>query len=277
METRNPHTDFPTGEAMSQDYLHTRTVLVTGAGSGIGQAICEHLAPHGCRLVLVGRRRERLQELADRLTREHGTSCHVLAIDLLDREATLAAVRGLPEEFRPVTVLVNNAGLALGLDALQDTDGTETDTVFDTNVRAALTLCRELVPAMITAGGGHVLNMGSIAGHQSYKGGGVYCASKAALLSLTRTLQIELADTPVRVTTIDPGMVQTGFSIVRFRGDAQRAAQVYKDVQPLTPADVADAAVWALSRPAHVQVAEMVLYPACQGSAHTIHRGEWRS
>lgn len=257
--------------------LASHTVLVTGAGSGIGLAIARALAPTGCRLVLAGRRQHLLQELADELTREHGTACHVWAVDLMDHARIPEGLASLPAHWLPVTVLVNNAGLAYGLETLEQTRQDETRTVFDTNVLAALALIRELVPGMLAAGRGHVLNLGSIAGHQPYRGGGVYCASKAALLSLTRTLQIELADTPVRVTTIDPGMVETDFSLVRFRGDAARAAQVYSNVTPLTPADVAEAAVWALTRPAHVQIAEMVIYPACQGSAHTIHRGEWRS
>lgn len=257
--------------------LASRTVLVTGAGSGIGLAIAEALAPLGCRLVLAGRRRALLEELAARLAREHASKCHVWPVDLMDPRGIREGLAALPADLLPVTVLVNNAGLAYGLETLENTDAQESETVFHTNVLAALGLIRELVPGMLAAGGGHVLNLGSIAGHQAYRGGGVYCASKAALLSLTRTLQIELADTPVRVSTIDPGMVQTDFSLVRFRGDAQRAAQVYQNLTPLTPADVAEAAVWALTRPAHVQIAEMVIYPTCQGSAHTIHRGDWRS
>ncbi|MCA9786357.1 MAG: SDR family NAD(P)-dependent oxidoreductase [Calditrichaeota bacterium] len=257
--------------------LNSQNALITGASSGIGMEIARQLAPRVARLVLSGRRREPLEALVGELESRHACRVLPMVVDLRDRDATLAALAGLPVEFRPLTVLVNNAGLALGFDALQDTNPEESDTVFDTNVRAVLTMCRALVPGMLEAGQGHVLNLGSIAGRQAYKGGSIYCATKAAVLSLTRTLQIELADTPVRVSTIDPGMVQTDFSLVRFRGDDQRAAAVYQNVQPLTPRDVAEAAVWALDRPAHVQIAEMVMYPTCQGSAHTIHRGDWRS
>ncbi len=256
--------------------LQNRTALITGASSGIGREIAFQLADLGCSLILGGRRRERLLLMEAELKDRFDVDCHLLDVDLRDREMLLRALGEIPSELRPVSLLVNNAGLALGLGSLCDSSAEEWETVLDTNLRASLCLCRQLIPPMVRQGFGHVVNIGSIAGRQPYRGGAVYCASKAALLSLTRTLQIELADTPVRVTTIDPGMVETEFSQVRFGGDEKAASAVYENMTPLTPEDIAESVRWALTRPAHVQVAEMVLFPTCQGSAHTIHRGDFR-
>lgn len=249
--------------------------LVTGASAGIGRATCRALAAQGWSVVAVARRLERLQELA-REQESTGGRCLPLALDVRDRDAVRAALAELPAEWASVDLLVNNAGLALGVDPLHRGDPAEWDTVFDTNVRALLGFVRAIVPGMVERGRGHVISIGSIAGRQTYPGGAVYCASKAAELALSRGLKLDLLDTPIRVTTIDPGLVETEFSTVRFRGDDARAKAVYGDIEALTPEDVADAVVWCASRPARVQVAEMVLFPACQGAAVHVHRGPWR-
>lgn len=246
--------------------------LVTGASAGIGREICRVLAGQGWELIALARRAARLEELAAEL-RAGGCRVLPLALDLQDRAALAALPEQLPAEWREVELLVNNAGLALGTDPLPTGDPADWERVLDTNVRALLALVRHFTPGMAARGRGHVVNIGSIAGRQPYPGGAVYCASKAAELALSRGLAMDLLATPVRVTTIDPGLVETEFSLVRFRGDEARARAVYQDIQALSPRDVAEAVGWAVSRPAHVQVAEMVLLPTCQASAYHVHRG----
>ncbi len=246
--------------------------LVTGASAGIGREICRVLAEQGLDIVAVARRTERLESLGGEI-RALGRRFLPLALDLTDRAALAALPDRLPAEWAEVDLLVNNAGLALGVDPLQAGNPAEWDQVLDTNVRALLTLIRHFVPGMVARGRGQVISLGSVAGRQPYPGGAVYCASKAAELALSRALAMDLVNTPVRVCSVDPGLVQTEFSVVRFHGDADRAAQVYQDIQPLTPRDVAEAVGWVASRPAHVQVSELVLLPTCQASAYHVHRG----
>lgn len=248
--------------------------LVTGASAGIGREICLVLAEQGWELIALARRGERVEALAEEI-RALGRRALPLALDLTDREAVAALPGRLPSDWAEVDLLVNNAGLALGVDPLQAGNPAEWDQVLDTNVRALLSLVRHFVPGMVERGRGQVINLGSVAGRQSYPGGAVYCASKAAELALSRSLAMDLVATPVRVCSVDPGLVETEFSQVRFRGDKARAAQVYQDIQPLTPRDVAEAVAWVASRPAHVQVSELVLLPTCQASAYHVHRGPW--
>jgi len=246
--------------------------LVTGASAGIGRACALALADHGYDLIVAARRRERLEALGADL-RARGRRVLPLALDLTDRPALAALPASLPAEWEAVDLLVNNAGLALGLEPIQAGDPAEWDRVLDTNLRALLLLTRGLLPGMLARRRGHVINIGSVAGRQAYPGGTVYCASKAAELAFSRGLAMDVVGTPLRVTTIDPGLVESEFSRVRFRGDAERARAVYADIEPLTPEDVADAVAWAATRPPRVQVAEMVLLPACQASAWHVHRG----
>lgn len=248
--------------------------LVTGASAGIGREICVALAEQGHDIIAVARRRERLERLAAEIAAQ-GRRVLPVELDLTDRQALAALPERLPAEWRDVDLLVNNAGLALGVDPLHKGDVADWDAVLDTNVRALLVLCRLFTPGMVERGRGQVINLGSIAGRQSYPGGAVYCASKAAELALSRSLAMDLAGTPVRVCSVDPGLVETEFSVVRFRGDEARAKAVYQDMQPLTPRDVAEAVAWVAGRPAHVQVSELVLMPACQASAYHVHRGPW--
>ncbi len=248
--------------------LTDRTVLVTGASSGIGRACAEAFARAGARLLLCARREDRLAELAASLDAE----VHAFALDVRDRAAVDAAVAGLPEGWAEVDVLVNNAGLAAGLGPLQEGDPDHWDRMLDTNVRGLLSVTRAVVPGMVARARGHVVNVGSLAGHETYPGGAVYCATKAAVDRITAGLRMDLLGSGVRVSTVDPGMVETEFSVTRFDGDAQRAAGVYRGMSPLTPEDVADAVVWVTDRPAHVQVAEMLLLPTDQAAATQVAR-----
>jgi 3-hydroxy acid dehydrogenase/malonic semialdehyde reductase len=248
--------------------------LVTGASAGIGREICVALAEQGHDIIAVARRQERLERLAAELG-ALGRRVLPVELDLTDRQALAALPERLPAGWREVDLLVNNAGLALGVDPVHKGDPADWDPVLDTNIRALLVLCRLFTPGMVARGRGQVINLGSIAGRQSYPGGAVYCASKAAELALSRALAMDLAGTPVRVCSVDPGLVETEFSVVRFRGDESRAKAVYQDMQPLTPRDVAEAVAWVAARPAHVQVSELVIMPACQASPYHVHRGPW--
>ena len=251
--------------------LNDKVVLVTGASAGIGEACAEAFAKEGCRLLLAARRRARLEELAGRLLAAHGTTTHLLELDVRDRPGVEAALAGLPAEWREIDILVNNAGLSRGLDRLQDGSHVDWEEMIDTNVKGLLWVSRAVLPGMVARDRGHVVNVGSIAGHQVYQGGNVYCATKFAVPALTRGLRLDLLGTMVRCSTVDPGMVQTEFSEVRFRGDRERAEKVYRNFPPLTPADVAEAIVWCTTRPPHVAVQEIVLMPQDQGAVYASH------
>ena len=239
------------------------TVLITGASSGIGEACARAFAARGARLVLAARRGERLEALAAELTAD----CLVLPLDVRDRAAVEQALADLAPPFADIDVLVNNAGLAAGLDPLPEGDVAHWDRMLDTNVRGVLNVTRPVVRGMVARGRGHVITIGSIAGREAYPGGAVYCASKAAVERLSEALRMDVLGTGVRVSTIDPGLVETEFSIVRFDGDVERADTVYEGLTPLTAEDVADAVRWVAERPEHVQVADMLLLPTDQASA----------
>lgn len=244
-----------------------KTAFITGASSGIGQATARALAQAGFALVIAGRRRERLDELARELA---AVPVHVLTFDVRDRTAVDAAVASLPAEFEHVDVLINNAGNAHGLAPIQDGDPADWDAMLDGNVKGLLYVSRAVLPRM--GEGGFLVNIGSIAGHEAYANGNVYCASKAAVAMLTRTMRLDLLPRGIRVAEVAPGMVETEFSEVRFKGDEQRAANVYKGVQPLTAADIADIIQFMVTRPPHVQIAEVIVFPAAQAAAATVRR-----
>lgn len=254
-----------------------KTILITGAGSGIGAACAMKFAAGGCRLILNGRNAEKLEATGNAARERHGAEVLLLPFDVRDRKAIADALRLLPEEWKEIDVLVNNAGLALGMDKESEGSLDDWETVIDTNVKGTLAMTRLIVPGMIRRGHGHVINIGSIAGDAAYPGGSVYCASKAAVKTLSDGLRIDLADTPVRVTCIKPGQVETNFSMVRFHGDRERADNVYKGYRPLAAEDIAGTVWFAASAPEHVQIAEMLVLPTCQATATVIHKQDLKT
>ncbi|MBZ5638162.1 MAG: SDR family NAD(P)-dependent oxidoreductase [Acidobacteriia bacterium] len=252
--------------------LGGKVVFITGASSGIGAACAQAFAREGAMLLLAARRAERIEAEAPALREAGAADVRVLRLDTRDAVAVEAAVAGLPAPFKDVEVLVNNAGLSRGLDKLHEGRLDDWNEMIDTNVKGLLHVDRAVVPLMVARGRGIVVHVGSIAGREVYPGGNVYCATKAAVRALTDGLRLDLLGTGVRVTTVDPGMVLTEFSDVRFHGDRARAATVYRGVTPLSGADVADAVVFAATRPDHVQIAEMVVLPTDQASVTSVHR-----
>jgi 3-hydroxy acid dehydrogenase / malonic semialdehyde reductase len=240
--------------------LHGWTALVTGASSGIGEACALSLSQAGARLVLVGRREDRLRTLASKLA----VPSHPLVLDVRSRPALEAALASLPEEFAAVDVLVNNAGLALGTDPAHEASLDDWETMIDTNCKGLVYLTHALLPGMVRRNRGHIVNLGSVAATYPYPGGNIYGATKAFLHQFSQNLKADLVGTRVRVTDVQPGMVETEFSQVRFRGDAQRASKVYEGMEPLTAADIADVVQWCVTRPAHVNINVVELMPADQ-------------
>jgi len=252
--------------------LMGRTILITGASSGIGEAMARLFAREGARLLLCARRTDRLEGLAEELKASHETESHVFHLDVSDRDQVAMAFRSLPEEWSAIDVLVNNAGLSRGLDPVQDGALDDWDEMVRTNLSGLLYVTRHVVPGMIRRGKGDVLNIISTSGHEVYAGAAVYCATKHAAEAFTRGLRMDLVNTPVRVMSVSPGMTETEFSLVRFHGDRERAERVYDGMVPLAARDVADAVLFALTRPAHVQVGEIVLWPAAQASSTMVAR-----
>ena len=249
-----------------------KTVLITGATSGIGAACARKFAGAGYRVIITGRRPEQLAAMADELEKDHGVEVLTLCFDVRDGEAVRQKLESLPDSWRDIDVLINNAGLALGLEPEYAGDFTDWDTMIDTNIKGLLYMTRLVVPGMVERLKGHVINIGSVAGDAAYAGGAVYCATKAAVKVLTDGLRIDLAHTPVRVTNLKPGLVETNFSNVRFHGDTERASNVYKGIQPLTGDDIADVALYAAQAPAHVQIAEVLILATHQASGSVISR-----
>ncbi len=252
--------------------LENRTVLITGASAGIGAACAAALAVEGARLILAARRRDRLVALAEGLEQGHGSAVHVLELDVRRRESVNASIESLPAEWAAIDILVNNAGLSRGLDPLHKGAHQDWDEMIDTNIKGLLWVDRAVIPGMVRRERGHVIHIGSIAGRQTYPSGNVYCATKHAVRALTDGLRLDLAGTGVRVTSIDPGLVHTEFSTVRFHGDRKRADGVYRGMTPLTGDDVAQAVVFAATRPPHVTVGDLLLLPTDQASANLVHR-----
>lgn len=248
-----------------------KVVLITGATSGIGLACAKKFAENGDRLILTGRNEERLSEIRKDLTDE-GIDVLTLVFDVRNREETKRQLSELPKEWQDIDVLVNNAGLALGLDPEQNGDMDDWDTMIDTNIKGLLTMTRLVVPGMVKRNRGHIINVGSIAGDAAYAGGNVYCATKAAVKAITDGLRIDVAHTAIRVTNLKPGLVETNFSNTRFHGDTDRAAKVYEGIKPLTGDDIADVAVFAANAPEHVQIAEVTILATHQASVSVIKR-----
>ncbi|MCG9892595.1 MAG: SDR family oxidoreductase [Thermosynechococcaceae cyanobacterium MS004] len=249
-----------------------RTVLITGASSGIGEACAFAFAEAGARLILTARRSQRLEALKTQLEQQFQAKVLLLIFDVSDRAAVTAALESLPLDWQSIDVLINNAGLSRGLAKLQEGSIQDWEEMIDTNVKGLLYMTRAIVPGMVERGHGHVINLGSIAGHETYPKGNVYCATKAAVRAISEGLKQDLLGTAVRVSSVDPGLVETEFSQVRFHGDRDRAAAVYRDTTVLSAADVAEVILFCATRPAHVNLSEVLLLPTAQSGATLVHR-----
>ena len=252
--------------------LKDKIVFVTGASSGIGEATALEFAKLGARLLVCARRLDKLKALEPALREAGAADVHSFELDVRDREAVNSALEALPSAWTEIDVLVNNAGLARGLARLWDDDYRNWDEMIDTNVKGLLYVTRFVVRGMVERNRGHVINLGSIAGHYAYANGAVYCATKAAERFITDGLRIDLNGTDIRVSTVDPGMVKTDFSRIRFRGDETRAGKTYENVDPLLPEDVADVIVFTATRPAHVVLQQIVMTPVAQANPFTLTR-----
>lgn len=248
-----------------------KIVLITGATSGIGEACARKFAQGGYDVIITGRRAQLLANLKKELEAE-GIRVLALAFDVRNRNAATAAINSLPVEWQQIDVLINNAGLALGLEPEYEGSFEDWETMIDTNIKGLLTMTRLVVPRMVKRDSGHVINIGSVAGDAAYAGGNVYCGTKAAVKTITDGLRIDLAHTSVRVTNVKPGLVETHFSNVRFHGNDSRAEKVYEGVKPLTGADIAEVVFYAASAPAHVQIAEVLVLATHQASGSVLHR-----
>jgi NADP-dependent 3-hydroxy acid dehydrogenase YdfG len=252
--------------------LSHQIVFITGASSGIGAACARAFAQQGARLLLAARRLPLLEQMKPELRKLGAAEVHTFSLDVQKRAAVEKSLAGLPPSWQAIDVLVNNAGLSRGLDKLYEGSIEDWEEMIDTNVKGVLYVTRAVVPGMVARARGHIVNLGSTASDIPYPGGAVYCASKAALKSINDGLRQDLLGTPVRITSVDPGMVQTDFSEVRFRGDQERAAKVYQGVTPLTPDDIADAILWSVTRPAHVNINHVMMTSIDQANSLLFHR-----
>jgi serine 3-dehydrogenase len=252
--------------------LKDKIVLITGASSGIGESTAKAFAALGARILMCARRAEKLETLARILNDTYGAVTRFFRLDVRDRAAVDKAIAGLPEEWRPIDILVNNAGLSRGLDKLHQGLVDDWEEMIDTNIKGLLYISRAVIPGMVERGRGHIINIGSIAGYEVYPGGNVYCATKFAVRALSKGLRLDLNGTPIRVSEVAPGMVETEFSLVRFHGDAGRAGKVYQGLKPLSPDDIADAVAWCAARPPHINISQVTVMPTAQASATLVHR-----
>ena len=251
--------------------MSKRIALITGATSGIGEGCAKRFADGGYDVIITGRNKEKLDALTTVLEAK-GAHVLALAFDVRDREAARRAIEGMPAEWQTIDVLVNNAGLARGLEPEYKGDFDDWDQMIDTNIKGLLTMTRLIVPGMVSRNHGHIINIGSVAGDAAYAGGNVYCATKSAVKAITDGLRIDVADTKLRVTNIKPGLVETNFSNIRFHGDTKRADNVYHGIQPLTGDDIADVVFYAANAPEHVQIAEVLVLATHQANGTVIHR-----
>src|SRR5579875_131297 len=254
------------------EVLRDKVVFITGASSGIGEAAARAFAQHGVRLLLCPRRLDKLQAIEAELRDLGASDVFSFQLDVQDRDEVEGTINTLPDAWSKIDILVNNAGLSRGLTKLWEDDVQNWEEMIDTNVKGLLYVSRTVVPGMVQRGRGHVINMGSIAGHITYPSGHVYCATKAAERSISDGLRIDLNGTPIRVTSIDPGLVETEFSNIRFHGDADRAKKVYAGLSPLTADDIAETIVWAATRPPHVEIQTVVLTPTAQANPYVLSR-----
>ena len=252
--------------------LKNKTVFITGASSGIGSAAAIAFAKKGANLILTARRYEIIKDIGAKLSKNYKIHCKTLKLDVRKKNDVSKAVKNLPAKWKNIDILVNNAGLSRGLDKLHEGKIQDWEDMIDTNIKGLLYVSKAVIPLMVKRNSGHIINIGSIAGHEVYPKGNVYCATKHAVDAITKGMRLDLVETNIRVTTIDPGLVETEFSLVRFRGNVKKAKAVYTGITPLTPYDIADAIVYAASRPQNVVVAEMIILANKQASSMAVHR-----
>lgn len=252
--------------------LSNKIVFITGASSGIGQACAFEFAKGGAKLILCARRSDRLNSLSDKLKKEFGIETKTVELDIRDYQSVVKAISSLPDEWKKIDILINNAGLARGFDKLHEGNIDHWNEMIDTNVKGLLYITKELLPSMIQRKSGHIINIGSTAGHEVYQKGNVYCASKFAVNALTQSIRLDVLDNNIRVSSVDPGMVYTEFSMVRFSGDKEKAENVYKGIKPLSPDDVAGAVLFCATRPKNVNINEIILTPVAQASSTQVYR-----
>jgi 3-hydroxy acid dehydrogenase/malonic semialdehyde reductase len=252
--------------------LKNKIVFITGATSGIGKACAVEFAKAEANLILCARRIELLKSLADELIKEYKIKIHFDKVDVRNKSKVDHFVELLPAEFKKIDILVNNAGLSRGLEKFYEDDFNNWEEMIDTNVKGLLYVTRAVVPGMIERTNGHIVNIGSVAGHEAYPKGGIYCGTKHAVDAITKSLRMDLIDKNIRVSTVDPGLVETNFSNIRFHGDEERAKNVYKGLTPLTGKDVAETVLFIATRPAHVNIGEIIIFPTRQASATIVHR-----
>lgn len=257
---------------MKTTLLANKIALVTGASQGIGRSIALQLAKEGAHVILIARRMNLLEQLANHIHKTYSTQTYILELDVSKTENTIHTLKNLPSEWQNIDILVNNAGLAIGLDKMQDAKFSDWNTMIDTNIKGLLAVTHAILPFMLRNNKGHIVNIGSIAGREVYPGGAVYCATKHALSAISRGLKMDLLGTAIKCTNIEPGMVETEFSLVRFEGNQERAKKVYENMAALNPDDVAEAVLFAVTRPPHVNISELLLLPTDQASIHLVHR-----
>ncbi len=252
--------------------LKGKTVFITGASSGIGKSTAYAFAAEGANLIISARRIKKIEEIAEDIVANFGVKVLPVKLDVTEREEVKNVVDNLPVEFSAIDILVNNAGLGRGLNKIYEDDPSGWDEMIDTNVKGLLNVTRFVVPKMVEQKSGHVINVGSIAGHEAYGGGAVYCATKHSVKAITESMRIDLIDKGVRVSTVDPGMVETEFSIVRFYGDEEKAKNVYNGLEPLTGDDIAVAIIFCATRPEHANINEIIIMPSVQANAFVTYR-----
>lgn len=251
-----------------------KIALITGASAGIGKAAAQKLAENKYNIIIAGRRLKQLEELKNELGIKHKADVFILNFDIQNQKETSDAIDSLPEGWKKIDVLINNAGLSVGLNAVQDGELDDWERMINTNIKGLLYVSKKVIPLMIARNSGHIVNITSVAGKEVYEKGNVYCATKAAAETLTKGMRIDLLGHGIKVTSIAPGMVETEFSLVRFKGDKQRADDVYKDVVPLSAEDVADAILYAVTRPPHVNINDMLIMPTAQASVNHLNRNK---
>lgn len=250
----------------------SKIALVTGATAGIGKATAEMLVKKGYRVILTGRREDVLNDIVDKLLLQHNGSVLGLNFDIRSKVEVDSAIEGLPDDWKNVDILINNAGLAAGLAPIQSGNNQDWEQMIDTNIKGLLYITRALTPGMMDRKSGHIINIGSIAGREVYPNGNVYCATKHAVDALTKAMRVDLLEYGIKVTQIAPGAVETEFSLVRFKGDEEKASAVYDGYKPLSAQDISECIEFVLSRPAHVNINDMLIMPTAQASAHALHR-----